>query len=138
MAHPARLILPVCLVLLSASCHGAPTAAYVALPVCPRTVTVTVGPGPEPTINWAPLCGISSLSVSTIPGGPADYGTVMWSAYVNEGTPFGPDVRYGQAPAGARTQNPLALKTGTRYRVWLYQTVGQDVITSQGVAEFTP
>jgi hypothetical protein len=133
-----RLTLPVCLAVLSASCHDTPTAAYAPLPVCPRTIAVTVSPGLEPDISWSPQCGISSLSVTTLPGGPADYGTVMWSAYVNETSPFGPNIRYGRAPVGASTQSPLALKAGTRYRIWLYQTVGQDGITSEGITEFTP
>jgi hypothetical protein len=134
----ARLTLPACLAILSAGCHDAPTATNSALPVCPRTIVVTVGPGLEPDISWSPQCGISSLSVTTIPNPPTDYGTVMWSAYVNETSPFGPGIRYGHAPAGAMTQSPLPLKAGTRYRVWAYQTIGQDVLDSEGISEFTP
>jgi hypothetical protein len=138
MARIARLTLQACLALFSASCHDAPTAAYIAPPVCPRTVDVTVGTGLEPDISWAPACGISSVVVTTMPSSLTDPGTMMWFAYVNEASPFAPAIHYGHAPAGASTQSPLALIAGTSYQVWVYQTVGQDAISAQGVKEFTP
>ena len=122
---------------LAAACSSS-TSVEDARPVCPRTVAVSVGSGLEPEISWEPSCGVSAVVVSTIPNTPSDPGTLMWSAYVDETSPFGPGIRYGHAPARARTQAPLPLQAGTRYRASVSQTIGYDVLTSSGMAEFTP
>lgn len=121
-------------VLIIAGCEGASTVA----PPCSQNVDVAVATGPAPLIFWSPACGISQLTVSTVPPTGGGQPVNVWSFYVPENQPIGPFVTYGTAPAGATvTTQPQALVAGSTYRVQVFHTVGGDVLVSTGEATFT-
>ena len=105
---------------------------------CLQNVQVVVSNDATPVFSWAPGCGMSSLSVETVPssvGGPVQ---TVWGFSVPENNPVGPAIRYGQAPRGATLWSaPQPLVTGTRYHIRVAQTVGGDGLLGSGEAVFT-
>src|SRR4051794_9775898 len=86
------------------SCSAPPTA--VVMSSCASTkVTVVVATGPVPIYSWSPSCGVSFLMVQPTGGGGGGGGSALWTVYANSTTdnPIGSGVRYGRAPAEART-----------------------------------
>ena len=105
---------------------------------CDGTLDVAVTPGVTPTIMWSPSCGISALVVSPEPGDGTS-GTAVWAFSVSELAPLGPGVRYGRLPRGATELNPAqSLRAGASYRVYVWYTVGGDVIGAWGTRVFVP
>jgi hypothetical protein len=104
---------------------------------CVQNVQVTVAPETNPLFSWAPACGISFLSVVTVPSSGAGVETV-WSFSVPENNPVGPRIRYGQAPTGAAVSvAPRPLVAGATYRVRVLHTVGGDGLLGSGETVFT-
>ena len=126
-----------CTVLLATAfaCEGAST---VSPPGCVQNVQVTVAAESTPLFSWTPACGISFLSVVTVPSNAGGSVETMWSFSVPENDPFGPGIRYGQAPTGASVSvTPRPLVAGTTYRIRVLHTVGGDGLLGSGETEFT-
>jgi hypothetical protein len=84
---------------------------------CAQNVEVAVANETTPVFSWAPACGVSSLSVETI---PSNTGTVetIWAFSVPETNLVLPGIRYGRAPSEASVSvAPRPLVAGTNYRV---------------------
>jgi hypothetical protein len=123
------------LLLAALGCNGSSTVSPQA---CAQNLQVAVGDGTAPLFSWAPPCGVSSLSVETVP--PATRGNVetVWAFSVPENVPVGPGIRYGHAPDRANVwfaAQPLV--AGRSYRVRVTQTLGGDVVVGGGEAVFT-
>jgi hypothetical protein len=117
------------------ACEG---ASSVSPPGCVQNVEVAVTPEKTPLFSWAPACGISALSVETVPSSTSVSPEVVWAFFVSESQPFGPWIRYGQAPSGANVSvAPKSLVTGATYRVRVVQTLGGDVVVGSGERLFT-
>jgi hypothetical protein len=123
------------LILTAPGCRGTTSATAEG---CIRNVEVVVLPGTNPAFAWSPSCGISSLSVVTVPSAPGVSEEAMWAFSVPENSPIGPAIRYGSAPNGATvwTQS-RALVTGATYRVRVALTVGGDGLLGHGDRVFT-
>jgi hypothetical protein len=103
---------------------------------CDGTLDVLVTPGVTPTFSWSPSCGISALVVTdeSSVGAPA-----VWAFTVSEFAPLGPGVRYGRLPHGATELNAAqSLRAGASYHVYVWYTVGGDMIAAQGTRSFAP
>jgi hypothetical protein len=117
------------------ACDGAST---VSPPGCEQNVEVAVTPETTPLFSWAPPCGISGLSVETVPSSTSVSPELVWAFFVSESQPVGPWIRYGQAPTGANVSvAPQSLVTGATYRVRVVQTLGGDVVVGSGERLFT-
>jgi hypothetical protein len=131
--YATRVIGPV---LVALSCRE---TSAVSPEACNQDVQVAVVPGASPVFSWSPACGMSSLSVVTVPSTPGVNEESVWGISVSERTPIGPAIRYGIAPAGATVwTQPHALVAGATYRVRVMQTVGGDVVIGRGERLFTP
>lgn len=96
-----------------------------ALEGCVQNVQVAVSTDAGPIFSWSPACGISALSVVTVPSAPGVTVESMWAFSVPEQKPIGPSVLYGTAPAHATVSTqPRALVVGATYRVRVTQTTG--------------
>jgi hypothetical protein len=105
---------------------------------CVQNVQVAVLPGTNPVFSWSPTCGVSSLTVVTVPSTPGVSEESMWGFSVPEQSPVGPGIRYGVAPVGATVwTQPRALVPGANYRVRVIQTVGGDGLLGSGERVFT-
>jgi hypothetical protein len=105
---------------------------------CLQNVQVAVLAGTNPAFSWSPGCGVSSLSVATVPSTPGASEESMWAFSVPEQSPVGPPIRYGTAPVGATGwTEPRALVAGVTYRVRVRQTVGGDGLLGGGERVFT-
>jgi hypothetical protein len=123
------------LLLTALACNGASTISPQG---CVQNVQVAVATGTTPLFSWAPACGISSLSVETVPSSAGGSVETVWAFFVPESNPVGPGIRYGQAPTGANVSvAPRPLVAGTNYRVRVQQTVGGDGLLGSGEAVFT-
>jgi hypothetical protein len=123
------------LILTAPGCSGATSATPEG---CIRNVEVTVLPGTNPSFAWSPACGMSSLSVITVPSAPGVNEETMWGFSVPENSPIGPAIRYGSAPDGATVwTQPRTLVPGARYRVRVMLTLGGDGLLGSGEREFT-
>ena len=106
---------------------------------CFLNVDVAVSPEAIPSITWSPTCGMSHLTVTTVPSAPGVSEEMMWAFSLPERTPIGPAIRYGSAPTGATVwTQPRALVRGVTYQVWVYHTVGGDGLLGSGKRVFTP
>jgi hypothetical protein len=105
---------------------------------CIQNVEIAVLPEANPAFAWAPSCGISSLSVVTVPSDPGVSEVTMWAFSVPENSPIAPGIRYGSAPNGATvwTQS-RPLVTGMTYRVRVALTLGGDGLLGHGEHVFT-
>ena len=131
------LFYPACVIALFLAAQGCDRSS-VAPEGCLRNVQVTVLPGADPTFAWSPACGMSSLSVVTVPPAPGVVEEMMWGFSVPEQSPIGPAIRYGRAPGGATVwTQPRSLVTGATYRVRVMQTVGGDGLLGSGEGVFT-
>lgn len=123
------------LLLIAFACKGTSTVSPQG---CVQNVQVAVATGTTPLFSWAPACGISSLSVETVPSSTGGSVETVWAFSVPENNPVGPGIRYGQAPSGARVWlAPQPLVAGTSYRIRVMQTVGGDGLLGSGEAVFT-
>jgi hypothetical protein len=105
---------------------------------CHDNVEVAVLPGVNPSFAWSPSCGMSSLSVVTVPSTPGVNEETMWAFSVPESSPIGPAVHYGSAPKGAKVwTEPRALVPGATYRVRVALTIGGDGLLGHGDRVFT-
>lgn len=117
---------------LSCSRTTAPTQG------CVQNVQVAVLTGAGPIFSWSPACGISSLSVVTVPSAQGVSEEFMWAFSVPEQGPIGPGVLYGAVPAGATVwTQPRVLVVGVTYRVRVMYTTGGDVVDGSGETVFT-
>jgi hypothetical protein len=122
------------LLLITLGCNGAATASP---DPCLRDVQVSVIPSKTPIISWAPACGMSSLSVVTVPSSPGGSVETMWGFSVPERSPVGPVIAYGSTPPGGTGSVPRELVAGTVYRVRVVHTVGGDGLLASGERVFT-
>lgn len=131
--YATRIIAPVFAAL---SCRG---SSAVSPESCNQAVQVTVVARAKPVFSWSPACGMSSLSVVTVPATSGVSEELVWGFSVPEQNPIGPVISYGIAPAGATVwTQPHALVAGATYRVRVMQTVGLDVVVGSGERLFTP
>jgi|SRR5690349_6961061 len=87
--------------------------------------------------GWSPACGISTLSVSTVPA-PGASAVQVWSLTAPEQKPIGPSITYGVTPRGATSlRAAVPLVHGVTYRVSLAYVVGGDAIAGRGEEIFT-
>jgi hypothetical protein len=87
--------------------------------------------------GWSPPCGISMLTVSTVPA-PGASAVQVWSFTAPEQTPIGPSITYGVTPRGATAPHAaVALVHGLTYRVSVARVVGGDGVGASGQEIFT-
>ena len=99
------------------------------VPTCTGPVTVTVSAGTTPTFTWAPSCTAHVLLVEQ---GATD----RWIIEATTDDGFGPGVRYGVVPTGAREDAPaIALVSGRTYDVSLFSKDFGLLVANR---EFTP
>ena len=99
------------------------------VPLCTGPVTVTVSGGTTPTFTWAPSCAAHVLLVEQ---GATD----RWFIESTTNDGFGPGVRYGTVPAGAREDAPaIELVSGRVYDVSIYSRDFGLLVANR---EFTP
>jgi len=123
------------LLLTALACNG---TSSISPQGCVQNVQVAVATGTTPLFSWAPACGISSLSVETVPSSAGGAVETVWAFLVPENNPVGPGIRYGEAPSRANVSvAPRPLIAGTKYRVRVVQTVGGDGLLGSGEAVFT-
>ena len=117
------------------ACEGAST---IGPPGCVQNVQVAVTSEATPLFTWSPACGMSGLTVETVPSSASGSAEAVWAFFVPESNPVGPSIRYGQAPSGANVSVAArSLVAGTSYRVRLAHTVGGDGLLGSGEALFT-
>ena len=93
--------------------------------------------GRMPSFDWTPRCGISWLTVETVPPMGA-MPALMWAIGAPESSPFKPRIEYGAVPSGATTRSgPATLVHGVTYKVTVDQTLGGDASIAHGQATFT-
>ena len=123
------------LLISALGCNG---ASSISPKGCFQNVQVTVVTETTPLFSWAPACGISSLSVETVPSSAGATVETVWAFFVSESNPVGPGIRYGQAPGRANVWvAPRPLVAGTNYRVRVQHTVGGDGLLGHGEVVFT-
>lgn len=128
----------VCVIALTLSVVGCDGTSSVTPDGCIQNVQVTVLPGANPAFVWSPACGMSSLSVVTVPSVAGVSEETMWGFSVSEQSPIGPAVRYGRAPDGATVwSQPRSLVSGETYRVRVMLTLGGDGLLGSGEGVFT-
>lgn len=87
--------------------------------------------------RWSPPCGISTLTVSTVPA-PGASPVQVWALTAPEQTPIGPSITYGVTPRGATAPHAaVPLVHGLTYRVSVAYIVGGDAIAGTGQELFT-
>ena len=87
--------------------------------------------------DWSPRCGITTLTVSTVPA-PGASPVQVWSLDAAEQMPVGPSITYGVTPRGATAPHiALPLVPGLTYRVSVAFVVGGDGIAARGDKLFT-
>jgi len=93
--------------------------------------------GKMPSFDWTPHCGISSLTVQTVPFmGAAP--VLAWALSAPELNPVKPVIEYGVLPRGAKlSSGPANLAQGITYRITVDQTVGLDAVVAHGERTFT-
>lgn len=100
-----------------------------------EVLTFAVTPGLNPTIAWAPSCGIAQLRVNrNIEGNPE-----VWS-FVAAANSVLPPVTYGQEPLGTtETTAPVFLLGGESYTVTVaVLDPDSNLLLVVGSAEFVP
>jgi hypothetical protein len=105
------------------------------LPACSGAVSVTVTGGTTPTIEWAPACGASLLTVAQpLPPSLGFVGEEARWMIRTDGRLIEPPVRYGRTPRGAVVSvPPQQLEAGRTYRAFVSN--GPTVL---GSTTFTP
>jgi len=87
--------------------------------------------------GWSPPCGITTLTVSTVPA-PGASPVQVWSFNAPEQTPIGPSITYGLTPRGATApHDAVRLVHGLSYRVSVAYVVGGDGLAATGDEIFT-
>lgn len=83
---------------------------------CTSALTITVGGGTQPPVNWTPACGVQSVTVVPAAAGPV--GLPAWQAVAADG--IRPPVRVGDRPTGATVWGGgEALEPGAAYTVYV-------------------
>lgn len=96
-----------------------------------------VGEGSTPRFDWSPACGISQVSVNTVPG-PGAAPILVWALSAPEQSPIGPSIVYGIVPRGATSSHAAEpLVHGVTYRIFIAYTVGGDGVAGSGEETFT-
>lgn len=110
--------------------------------LCHGDVAVVVGlleEGPNaglPVFGWSPACGISFVSVETVPAA-GGAGVVVWQLSAPESAPIGPSIIYSRTPRGATELHAAQpLQTAVTYRVTAMSTVGGDGLVGSGTITF--
>jgi len=109
----ARALVPVAALLGGAACSDQGPAG---LGPCTTAVALSVGAGPQPTLDWRPTCTAASVMVTPADGGA---GFPVWAAMA---PPDGlrPPVRVGASPPGAQVLGAGAsLTPGAPYTVYV-------------------
>ena len=109
---------------------------------CRGNIDLTVGlleEGPfagVPVFGWSPACGITNLTVETVPAA-GGAGVLVWQLSAPEGAQIGPAIVYSRPPRGAtELHQAQQLHIGVDYRVTVTSTVGGDASTGQGTITF--
>ena len=108
---------------------------------CLGEVPIEIGSSPQITtvlrFGWSPACGISTLTVSTVPA-PGASAVQVWSLSAPEHAPIGPSITYGVTPRGATAPHAaVPLVHGLTYRVSVARIVGGDGVGASGEKTFT-
>lgn len=114
MPLPLRRCTFVCSAALLGGLACSDSPGFTTPALCTGPVTVTVGSGTQPTVNWEPDCAVTSIllldadsEVLTVP---------VWSVMAPHG--IGPPIRIGTRPAGASVFGAGAvLDVGESYTV---------------------
>jgi len=105
---------------------------------CSGALAVNVSGVAQPIFTWSPACGISALSITTVPSTQGEASRAVWGFTVSEQLPLGPGITYGISPERANVwTGPESLGVGKTYRVSIMYTVGGDVAVASGEATFT-
>jgi hypothetical protein len=113
-AYLARRLAPMMLVWGGVGCQalGPDDTSW----LCESAVTIVVGQGTQPTLDWQPFCGATSVSV--VPVGPAPQ-LPLWQATPPTGG-IEPPLRVGSAVPGATVWGEGAsLTLGAAYMVYV-------------------
>ena len=103
----------------------------------PIEISTSSDATPRLRFDWSPPCGISTLTVSTVPA-PGASPVQVWSLDAAEQMPVGPAITYGVTPRGATAPHvALPLVHGLIYRVSVAYVVGGDAIAASGDKLFT-
>jgi hypothetical protein len=136
MSQPSRAFVRAAIFpIILAACRGTGPETYPE--GCSGSIQLSVRSSAEPTFDWSPRCGISSLTVIAVAATPSAPEEAVWGFLVPEQSPLGPTVAYGKAPSRADVwAGPEVLAVGGRYRVVVQYTVGGDVAIASGEATF--
>jgi hypothetical protein len=105
---------------------------------CTGAISVNVAGSAQPSFVWSPACGISLLTVATVPASSNDVERAIWGFTVPERAPVGPGINYGKSPRNATVwRGPEALAVGKTYHITVMYTVGGDGVVASGGATFT-
>ncbi|HZI42080.1 MAG TPA: hypothetical protein VFD67_10265 [Gemmatimonadaceae bacterium] len=89
-----------------------------------------------PVFAWSPACGITSLTVETVPAA-GGAGVLVWQVSAPEGAQVGPAIVYSRRPRGATEVHQAdQLHIGVDYRVTVTSTVGGDASAGGGTITF--
>lgn len=112
-------------------------ASTVAPEACAQNVNVITSNETTPVFYWTPPCGVSFVTVETVPPTGSGFPETFWSFSVPENQPVGPWIRYGHAPSGAHIGVDAKPLLAGNYRVRVGYTVGGDVLGGGGEGLFT-
>src|SRR4051812_13854788 len=100
-------------------------------------IQVSFASNGQPSFDWTPRCGISWLTVQTVPFmGAAP--VLAWAVAAPELNPVKPVIDYGVLPrGGSLSSGPAKLVQGVTYKITVDQTVGLDASVAHGERTFT-
>ena len=104
--YATRVIAPLFAVL---GCRG---PSSISPEACNRDVQVVVVTGANPVFSWSPACGVSSLSVVTVPSTPGANQESVWGFSVPEQNPIGPAIRFRSVRALGFSPDGASVLTG--------------------------
>jgi len=124
-------VLVLLLVAISIGCLRKGVTEPTADAACGGAVSVSAGPGTQPTFAWNPPCRVFDLLVEEAGG------LDVWEIAARDG--ISPGLRYGAIPPGSiQQQGAMPLQAGRRYEVVLFKGTSLDAVTLIGHASFTP
>ena len=104
---------------------------------CLGEVAIEISATPRVRFAFAPPCGVSTLTVSTV-AAPGASPVQLWSLTAPEPMLIGPSITYGVTPRGVvATHDAVPLVHGVTYRVSVARVVGGDAVGASGQEIFT-
>ena len=128
----ARGLVPAAAFLGGAACGDQGPAG---LAPCMTAVALSVGAGPQPTLDWQPTCAAASIMVT--PAGEGS-GVPVWAVMAPPLGALTPPVRVGASPPGAQVFGAGAsLTPGAPYTVYVTRGGRGDPATGVDSLTFT-